>query len=504
MTLIEQAIVATKDGTLSTIEVVAVVVLFSNAVNSFEFPAIRTCVMKCVGLSLWTSLSEGRLQLELQKHPNIRKKWRKLTLRRRDLETDEQSCLFVPWIIGHVSELLTGSTAVLDGDQVVLVQVSVKLCIDLLSQLPTRRFFHAFLEDVGFLVTLSMSTNLVTDDGASIKPLVELLKHMMEFPVDSITGDPLRDEDLTGRYYEKVEQAQRLLFKYWDGDLKAMSLMSAGNVFNAAEVDSVITSLSPVDLENLVCKQLKLCIKKENRSPDYLKRILKQYINQPSSSKELIISMPLYPTELLLDRVSQFSTNRLRLMHHQTLPSPKLNLQFLSMVDYLERNFNLYRLEAAYDIREHLGDVIERMNPTLQDDGTVGFDGWSRMGQTVDGMRVTEVKAPRAGQRFPASVTAEVLFTTRHMTDNVREEWDQLREHDIVFFVGIRGTEGNAGQKSSFRVFDFLDPSMIMYIRGGEVLDLRDEGMKVFLVLQIILKCMSSRIDFIKCPPTMK
>jgi intron-binding protein aquarius len=35
----------------------------------------------------------------------------------------------------------------------------------------------------------------------------------------------------------------------------------------------------------------------------------------------------------------------------QVLALPKLNLQFLTAHDYLLRNFTLFRLESAYEIR---------------------------------------------------------------------------------------------------------------------------------------------------------
>ena len=43
------------------------------------------------------------------------------------------------------------------------------------------------------------------------------------------------------------------------------------------------------------------------------------------------------------------------------LALPKLNLQFLTAHDYLLRNFNLFRLEATYEIREDLADVLSRV-----------------------------------------------------------------------------------------------------------------------------------------------
>lgn len=54
------------------------------------------------------------------------------------------------------------------------------------------------------------------------------------------------------------------------------------------------------------------------------------------------------------------------------LALPKLNLQFLTFHDYLLRNFNLFRLEATYEIREDIGDVLKRVGPYLGEDNRVG------------------------------------------------------------------------------------------------------------------------------------
>lgn len=42
---------------------------------------------------------------------------------------------------------------------------------------------------------------------------------------------------------------------------------------------------------------------------------------------------------------------------------PKLNLQFLTFHDYLLRNYDLYRLESAYQIRMDIEDAVRRMDP---------------------------------------------------------------------------------------------------------------------------------------------
>ena len=44
---------------------------------------------------------------------------------------------------------------------------------------------------------------------------------------------------------------------------------------------------------------------------------------------------------------------------------PKLNLQFLTTMDYLLRNFHLFRLEATYEIREDIADILPRFQTHL-------------------------------------------------------------------------------------------------------------------------------------------
>ena len=42
------------------------------------------------------------------------------------------------------------------------------------------------------------------------------------------------------------------------------------------------------------------------------------------------------------------------------LALPKLNLQFLTLHDYLLRNFKLFQLESTYEIRGDIEDAVSR------------------------------------------------------------------------------------------------------------------------------------------------
>ena len=69
------------------------------------------------------------------------------------------------------------------------------------------------------------------------------------------------------------------------------------------------------------------------------------------------------------------------------LALPKLNLQFLTLHDYLLRSFNLFRLEANYQIREDLEDVVRRVAPRVGTDGPVEFTGRDRACRRARGRR---------------------------------------------------------------------------------------------------------------------
>lgn len=71
------------------------------------------------------------------------------------------------------------------------------------------------------------------------------------------------------------------------------------------------------------------------------------------------------------------------------LPIPKLNLQFLTIHDYLLRNFTLFRLESNYEIRQDVEDVVQRLAPQHNIDRKSGqdetvFSGWARMAVPIE------------------------------------------------------------------------------------------------------------------------
>jgi intron-binding protein aquarius len=99
------------------------------------------------------------------------------------------------------------------------------------------------------------------------------------------------------------------------------------------------------------------------------------------SQLQILNSQPLYPNEEVLWDEHQIPSDGPRKFRRGHAPDAtgqaggeevtdditvallKLNLQFLTIHDYLLRNFVLFRLESAYEIRQDLEDVIKRVKP---------------------------------------------------------------------------------------------------------------------------------------------
>ena len=71
--------------------------------------------------------------------------------------------------------------------------------------------------------------------------------------------------------------------------------------------------------------------------------------------------------------------------NEKPLALPKLNLQFLTIHDYLLRNFNLFRLETTYEIRQDIEDVVKRLAPRISyPSSKTEFTGWARMAVEIE------------------------------------------------------------------------------------------------------------------------
>ena len=166
-----------------------------------------------------------------------------------------------------------------------------------------------------------------------------------------------------------------------------------------------------------------------------------------ASQLEALNEMPLYPTEDIIWNENIVPTEYFS--GEGCLALPKLNLQFLTLHDYLLRNFNLFRLESTYEIRQDIEDSVFRMKPWKGEDGGVVFGGWARMAQPITAFSVVEVGKPNIGEKQPSRVRADVSVIL-DVRNDVKSEWESLRKHDACFLITVR-PPGPPGTHFNFR-----------------------------------------------------
>merc|ERR1719446_824584 len=144
------------------------------------------------------------------------------------------------------------------------------------------------------------------------------------------------------------------------------SARAAQEALERAEAEK--EQMAPENAPKKKRKKKKVKTEEEERLRKLLVEILINRLQRPTMQQDDIEKMPLYPTEQLI-----WDPNLVPEENYSgefSLALPKLNLQFLTIHDYLLRNFNLFRLESTYEVRGDVHDSIPRMRAKQTPEGT--------------------------------------------------------------------------------------------------------------------------------------
>ncbi|KAJ3670490.1 hypothetical protein LUZ60_010814 [Juncus effusus] len=338
----------------------------------------------------------------------------------------------------------------------------MEFLIDLLTQLSTRRFLRPLVADLAGVSKYHLSALYTHEKGCLFSQLVDPLQFYEDFEIDGHFGMQLSDDDVMLTHYSRLQALQLLTFKQVP-KLRDFSMCNIGSVHKRADLTKTRLVLSDEELRDGLPKDY---------GKIFLTEVMISFFSKRQSQKEAINALPLYPNEQIMwDESLVLSINY---SGEGCLALPKLNLQFLTLHDYLLRNFNLFRLESTYEIREDIQEAVPPLLAYVNNEGDTSFRGWSGMAVPFKGFRVKEVKQPNIGEVKPASVTAEIEFTVSSYRAQVRSEWDSLKEHNVLFLLSIR---------PSFEPLsaDVADKSTVperlglQFVRGCEVIEVKDE-----------------------------
>ena len=233
------------------------------------------------------------------------------------------------------------------------------------------------------LLALIKNSTLFNDENNGLfRDLFVLLRHFVDFSINDYTGSQYTHAESNNLYYETLAKLQRIALKYFQPKLTILALSNYGAIELRQELETHLQQLSTSELERL-CE---LSGRRINYDPiakvllnrNLLLEILlltyerkKTFWETIRDSKTTPVESTLYESTLL--RNESYDGTR-------SLAIPKLNLQYLSLGDFLWRSYVLYRCESFFEIRKSMEETIKRLQPRNTDTSNVTrFDGFSRM-----------------------------------------------------------------------------------------------------------------------------
>ena len=371
-----------------------------SAFQSLDNGLVRKECAPLVSISIWHNLaSDSAREHKFEEHGQLRKAWRAAARRYEaaDEETKARLRFERAWLytllIDFVGRLFKGSSGssaqaktVVSADtgleNLIYCERFLEFLTDLESQLPTRRYVNTLIQDLNLLALVRISPMFNVQANGLLRDLFVLIRHFVHFPIDDNTGTQYSRAQTNERHYERLARLQRTALKHFKSKLTILALSNYGAIDQRQELQAHFVPLKESELEEL-CTLLGFRTAyppavgvQLNR--ELLMEILITAHERRKPFQETVRNLTTKPTEIELYDPSLMRNETYNGAH--SLAIPKINLQYLSVGDFLWRSFVLYRCEQFFEIRRYLEDVIKRLQPEgTSSDGDVRFSGFSKM-----------------------------------------------------------------------------------------------------------------------------
>lgn len=277
------------------------------------------------------------------------------------------------------------------------------------------------------------------EENALLRELHDLLSHYTFFTIDDQTGTQHSLTEAYDKHCASLGRLQRISLKHFKEKLTVLALSNYGAIGRRDDLEALLEPLTDAELLQLTAllnlrtqypESLNLPVGRE-----FLLEVLLTTFERRRTFQEAARSMPLAPSEqTLFDSKFQQAENY---DGSHPMALPKLNLQYLSVGDFLWRALILYRCEAFYGVRKDIESALRRLRPESKRPGETSFSGFSKMAMAIPKPAILEVVPPLVGDDKPSLVRAEVTVDVRRLGEGVRREWDTLRQGDVVFLLAV-------------------------------------------------------------------
>ncbi len=421
--------------------------LLINAFNSLDVAYVQKACQPLVSILSWTCMSSDEIrEHHLSMNPAFRKRWR---LRVKALNSSEESTKSrLLLCASYVKDLAIECISLLfidrnDSETMRYCERIFELFIDMVSQLPTRRYTIYLLRELHILTAARLAPRYRAPESIRLRQLFELLSHYMRFGFDDVKGLEMSPQEVHEAHSTEIKILQQIAFTDFNDKLVILALSNFRAVDTREELMPHIISLT-LDETVRLCQRLHLRTSYPIPGPTidnrFLVEVLMDKFVRTQSWRDKVAALSLFPTEKSL-----FTETLSQLASYDSLTSlaiPKLNLQYLSIGDFLYRAMMLSYIGAFYDVRCDLESIVARLQPQIVFPArTTRFLGTSSASLFISGLSILEVAPPNVGTDHPGFVRAELTLDLDPVSEAVRAEWENLPPGEVLYLLQIEASD---------------------------------------------------------------
>lgn len=477
--LFQRILSLTLDTTLCATIRIHLLSFVISAFQSLDNGIVRKECAPLVSISIWHNLSSEKVrESKLGQTVQLQKAWRAAAKRHDAADEAEQTRLKFQreWLHTLTVDFLNQAYRPRRKPADVLYcERFLEFLSDLESQLPTRRYVNALLLDIQVLPALVLSPIYNDEENSLFRDLYNLLKHYVYFSIDDHSGVQYSQTGAYDRHCNTLAILQRTALRHFKEKLTILALSNYASIDKRDELEGYLAVLTDQELGEL-CSILNFrtsypssCGVPTGRK--FLLEILLFAHERRKTFQESSRDLSILPNEQILFQPSLLRNETYN--GSRPLALPKLNLQYLTIGDFLWRSFILHRAESFYEIRKDLEEAVKRMKPKLNAKGVISFQGFSRMALPIAlKPAILEVVPPSVGSDKPSIVRAEISLDVTRLANDILREWETLRQDDVVFLVSVK-PPGIASNKTATR--SEAEKHGLVTIRAAEVTQVLDE-----------------------------
>jgi intron-binding protein aquarius len=483
--LFRQILSLNLDSSLPTTSRLELLNFVAGAFRSLEQEFVRKECAPLVSISIWHNLNNEKARKDaIDQSSSRRKAWKSAQKRFEAATSQGQARLKFErlWLFSMIVDFLSRlNLSSPSSAETTYCERFLEFLSDLISQLPTRRYTNLLIKDLNLLSVLRRSKIYQHPGNSLVVELAALLAHFQTFAIDDAEGDETGRNATIAAHHERLAQLQRIALQHFEAKLKVLALSNYASIDQRTELEQSLSLLTDEEVKRL-CELLNVRTSYPQAAAIPIGRALWQQTlldmyERPKDFRDVIGQMSTLPTdETLYDE---------RLLQHDSydgtrpLALPKLNLQYLSLSDFMWRSFLLHQAENFFGIRKDLEAIVRRMKPkTGKSSGSVTFDGFSKMAMPIDKPAIIEVSPPKVGTTYPGYVRGEIILDLSRLTESMRAEWDSLRPRDTLFLMAVQPSAEPNGMPATIKQQSLARQAGISLLRAAEVVQVLDENSK--------------------------